>query len=116
MSGADLDQVKIVNSQGKNFKHFPKLGDYFKNRNKSGNIGFSTRSLYLLNLPLIVHCITHVYSFKGIVSNIVSVEEVNSIIFVRYQRFLVHLNYPGKKQVDQKMKIRRKSSSEKLLM
>ena len=31
---ADLNQVKIVNSQGKNFKYLSKSGNIFENRNK----------------------------------------------------------------------------------
>ena len=44
--------VKIVNSQGKNFKYLPKSGNNLKNRNKSGNFGFFTRFIYLLNPPM----------------------------------------------------------------
>ena len=35
-AGADLDQVKIVNSQGKIFKYLSKSGNIFKNRDKIG--------------------------------------------------------------------------------
>ena len=36
ISGADLDEMNIMNSQGKNFKYFPKSGNIFENRNKIG--------------------------------------------------------------------------------
>ena len=35
-SRADLDQLKIVNSQGKNFKYLPKPGNILENQNKIG--------------------------------------------------------------------------------
>ena len=49
-----LLQLKIVNSQGKNFKYLPKSGNIFKkNRNKIGKFRiFLQDPVYLLNPPL----------------------------------------------------------------
>ena len=48
---ADLDQVKIVNSQGKNFKYLPKSGNLFVTKSEQ-NREISDFSQGLLNPPL----------------------------------------------------------------
>ena len=45
-AGADLDQVKIVNSQGKNFKYLSKSGNIFENRNKIGKFRIFLKVYY----------------------------------------------------------------------
>ena len=51
LPGADLDQVKIVNSQGKNFKYLPKSGNIFVTKSEQIR-EISEFSQGLLNPPL----------------------------------------------------------------